>query len=74
MSKSTLVIDTPMDCSHCPCHCGEWGFCQINERQIAINEGWKERPEWCPLEPYQDQCEIAAKGLTEMVREWDRGE
>ena len=73
MSKSMLVIDTPESCELCN-FCGYAGekdrVCLASPSNQILEDGYYTKiPEWCPL----DSCEIAAKGLTEMVREWDRG-
>ena len=58
--KVKAIIEVPEKCEDCPlsyytegCSCN---YCQLNGRQFApldrygwVEEGWKERPKWCPL-------------------------
>lgn len=55
MNKSILVIDTPKDCTNCPCHHRdnamvrnkEW--CYAGMRALGESEIKNSKPEWCPL-------------------------
>lgn len=47
MSKSVLVIDTPINCEWCIVRGGSvYCHCKLNQRNI---EDIKKRPDWCPL-------------------------
>ena len=53
MSKSVLVMDTPVHCNSCDLcggtfHC----FCKVNYREI---EDLKIKPDWCPLKPLPEK-------------------
>ena len=51
MSKAVLVIDTPNNCSECPCcdgiECGN-KYKGYVDGHLEWNSG---RPSWCPLRP-----------------------
>jgi len=52
MSKSILVIDTPNNCSECPCT--DYMFCYTTQKELEID--WEaNKPSWCPLEPMPDK-------------------
>lgn len=47
MSKSVLIIDTPVNCFECPCFMDEGWRCQC---RLDIDEDvYNGRPDWCPL-------------------------
>lgn len=76
MSKAMLIIEMPAFCTQCPCYEAEWRECQVKGYIISEENRKHGRPFWCPLRPYNCEIdhEIAASGLTDMVKEWDRGE
>lgn len=56
MSKSVLVMDTPVHCNSCDLcggtfHC----FCKVNYREI---EDLKIKPDWCPLKPLPEKMKV----------------
>lgn len=66
--KSVLVIDTPNNCSECPC-CyvseNDWGDfisarCQMKYKGFVdkYSEYNKGRPSWCPLRPLPDKATV----------------
>lgn len=74
--KAILVIDKHDNCIKCPCHNGEWGYCQADKEERQIHyEGF---PNWCPLKPlpdYKDETETTfvyhyiAKGYNQCLAE-----
>lgn len=54
--KAILVIDKLENCSKCPCHNGEWGYCQADKKERQIHH--EDFPSWCPLKPFPQKAEI----------------
>lgn len=56
MSKSVLVIDTPVNCEWCTVRGGSfYCHCKLNHRNI---EDIKKKPDWCPLKPLPEKMAI----------------
>lgn len=59
MSKSVLVIDTPVNCEWCTVRGGSfYCHCKLNHRNI---EDIKKKPDWCPLKPLPEKMEMIGK-------------
>ncbi len=51
MSKSILIIDTPIVCIDCPCHFADETtvWCGKEERELLSDDIESYKPDWCPL-------------------------
>ena len=55
MKKAVIVIEMPKSCWECPVVDGEYGDCQLLNKQICDDD---KRMEDCPLRPLPEKWEI----------------
>lgn len=69
--KAILVIDTPKECSDCPCINLLGIYCQADKRnRYCLLE---DKEEWCPLKPMPQKENTFEKGLDEYGTGWRIG-
>lgn len=72
MSKSVLVIDTPVNCEWCTVRGGSfYCHCKLNHRNI---EDIKKKSDWCPLKPLpkkKEERDWRSKLSLAWVRGWN---
>lgn len=68
MSKATLVIDMPSNCSECPCCYVP--RCEVLEKSLKPSEIYECKPDWCPLREVLRKEEFIKK-LIERLEEKD---
>ena len=56
MAKALVVIDMPKSCWDCPVSDGEYGRCQLLDKEIWDIDD--ERLKGCPLRPYKNSIPI----------------
>lgn len=65
MSKSILVIDTPVNCTQCPCFLEvATDCCGITGKEVKANE----KAEFCPLKELGDEEQIQGKEIIDVLR------
>ena len=62
MSKSILIVDTPISCDNCPlCILLDLYRCTVNKRYCGDEQGYftsSTMPTWCPLKEEKDTIPI----------------
>ena len=62
MSKSIVIIDTPISCWDCPCIDGEYGECQLTNKSVPLYDAL----DCCPLKPYKEAIPI------DVLKSWQK--
>lgn len=69
MKKAVIVIDMPNSCRNCPMLDGEYGYCQVLNKEIC---GIDNRMEDCPLRPLPEKWERKPYNSDSRV-DWQNG-
>ena len=65
--KAILVIDTPNNCSECPC-CNEGECGNKYKGYVGDYIGWNNgRPSWCPLKPMPEPIYVEANKIEDIM-------